>query len=40
MKIAPYFKWFDFWIGLFYDVGKKILYIGLLPTIGIKIEFQ
>jgi hypothetical protein len=38
MKIKPYFKWFDFWVGWFYDTNKKILYIGLLPMIGIKID--
>ena len=39
MKIKPYFKWFDFWIGFFYDIKKKILYIGILPMLGIKISF-
>jgi hypothetical protein len=39
MRIKPYFKWFDFWIGLFYDINKKILYIGLIPMIGLKIIF-
>jgi len=39
MKINLYFKWFDFWIGWFYDTKKKILYIQLLPMIGIKILF-
>jgi len=38
MKIRPYFKWFDFWVGFFYDVRKKILYAGL-PMVGIKFEF-
>ena len=40
MKIRPYFKWFDFWVGLFYDTKKKILYFGLLPMLGVKIEFR
>jgi hypothetical protein len=40
MKIKLYFKWFDFWVGFFYDRKKNILYIGLLPMIGIKIEFE
>ena len=38
VKIQFYFKWFDFWIGFFIDTKKKILYIGLLPMIGIKID--
>lgn len=38
VKISPYFKWFDFWIGWFFDTNKQVLYIGLIPMFGIKIE--
>lgn len=31
------FKWFDFWIGWFFDVRAKVLYICLLPTLPIKL---
>jgi hypothetical protein len=38
LKIKIIFAWYDFWIGLFYDKNKKILYIFLIPMIGLKIE--
>jgi hypothetical protein len=31
------FKWFDFWVGLFYDTQAKELYIGLIPMLPIRI---
>jgi len=34
------FAWFDFWIGIFYDVSKKILYLFSIPMFGIKINFN
>ncbi|MDF2615402.1 MAG: hypothetical protein K0Q47_57 [Sedimentibacter sp.] len=40
MKIKPMFAWYDFWIGLFYDKNKKILYVFPIPMFGIKIEFR
>jgi hypothetical protein len=39
VKITPYFKWFDFWVGLFYDAKKRILYFGFFPMLGIKFDF-
>lgn len=32
------FKWFDFWIGIFYDKNNKIIYFCPIPTICIKIN--
>ena len=39
MKIKPMFAWYDFWIGLFYDTKKKILYLFPIPMFGLKIRF-
>ncbi len=38
MKINISFRWYDFWIGFYYDTKKKILYVCPLPMI--VLEFQ
>jgi len=38
MKIKPFFKKEDFWIGLYHDKEKRVLYFCPFPMIGIKIE--
>lgn len=35
-----FWAWFDFWIGLYYDIGHKTLYICPLPTIVFRFEFE
>lgn len=40
MKIKFIFKWFDFWVGLFYDTKKKDLYIFPIPMFGFLISFK
>lgn len=37
--IRPYFRWYDMWMGLYWDRTDKCLYIGYLPMLGIKIAF-
>lgn len=39
MTIKPIFAWYDFWIGLFYDQQKKVLYIFPVPMFGLRISF-
>lgn len=38
MKITPYFRWYDIWVGLFIDTKKRTLYLGYFPMLGIKVE--
>lgn len=38
MKIRPLFKWYDFWVGWFWDGKKRRLYILPFPCVGIVIE--
>ena len=38
MKAKIIFKWFDFWIGLFWDKKHKSLYLFPIPTVGVKID--
>ncbi len=39
MKISVILRWYDFWIGFFYDQGKRCLYFFPIPTVGFKIQF-
>jgi len=38
VKIRPFFKWFDLWIGLYIDSKQKAAYLCFL-TLGIKITW-
>jgi len=40
MKFRIFWAWFDCWIGWYYDVGHRTLYICPLPTLVLRIEFQ
>jgi hypothetical protein len=39
MKIRPVCKWYDFWVGLFWDGSKRRLYILPLPCLGVCLDF-
>lgn len=40
IKIRPVLAWYDFWIGVFWDRKKRIVYILPLPMMGVAISFQ
>jgi hypothetical protein len=40
IKFKIIFKWYDFWIGLFWDRHRKMLYIFPIPMLGIRISFN
>lgn len=40
MKIKPIFAWFDFYVGAFWDIKKRKLYIIPFPMIGIVLDFS
>lgn len=37
-RIEPYFKWLDFRIGFYYNRTTGDLYIGYLPTLGVRVN--
>ena len=39
MSVKPLFAWYDLWIGLFFDVPKRRLYIFPVPMLGVVIQF-
>ena len=39
MDVRVFFAWYDFWIGAYYHVGHRTLYICPLPMIVFRFEF-
>lgn len=40
MKFSVFWAWFDFWVGAYYDVGHRTLYICPLPMCVLRFEFS
>ena len=38
MKLGISFKWYDLWIGAYYDRINRVLYVCPLPTIAIVVK--
>jgi hypothetical protein len=38
MKIQFLFKWYDLWVGIFYDRKNRWIYLLPLPTVGIILK--
>jgi hypothetical protein len=36
--ITPFFRWYDLWVGAYYDRQDGYLYVCPLPMVGIKIR--
>ncbi|MCX6742021.1 MAG: hypothetical protein NTX24_02490 [Candidatus Pacearchaeota archaeon] len=36
MRVKLFFKWYDLWVGFYYDKQDEALYFCPFPTIGIK----
>lgn len=40
MRIRPFFRWFDLWIGAYVDLEKRAVYVCPVPMLGLKIELS
>ena len=40
LKIKPFFRWYDLWVGIFIDTDKDAIYVCPVPMIGIKLEWS
>ncbi|MBX3396534.1 MAG: hypothetical protein KF841_14325 [Phycisphaerae bacterium] len=40
MKLSLKFKWFDLWLGAFWDRDRNTLYVCILPCLPIVIDFR
>lgn len=38
-KITPFFRWYDLWIGAYWDRKARSLYILPMPMFGIRLDF-
>ena len=38
LKLTPYVRWFDLWVGLYVDVHKRRLYLQPLPCLGVRLD--
>lgn len=36
-RVKPFFRWYDLWIGAYYDRNEKVLYVCPLPMLGVRI---
>lgn len=37
MSVTPFFRWYDLWIGFYWDRFERVLYFCPLPMVGLKI---
>lgn len=39
IKISVVCAWYDFWVGIYWDIRKRRLYLLPVPCLGIVIQF-
>lgn len=39
MSVRPFFRWYDLWVGAYYDRASRALYVCPLPMFGIRLSF-
>jgi hypothetical protein len=40
VKVRPFIAWYDLWVGAYWDVAKRRLYLMPVPCIGIVVDFN
>jgi len=40
LKVKPFFRWYDLWVGVFVDTKNEAVYIIPFPMFGIKIWWK
>ena len=39
-RVRPFFRWYDLWIGAYWDRVNRTLYVCPVPCVGLKIDFR
>ena len=39
-RISLFFAWYDFWVGIYWDHKRRMLYILPVPMFGIRIDLS
>lgn len=40
LRIKPFFRWYDLWVGLYIDVKGRAVYWCPIPMLGIKVYLE
>lgn len=38
MSVEPFFRWYDLWVGTYWDCVNRVLYVCPLPMVGIAVR--
>lgn len=39
MRVAPFFRWYDLWVGAYWDHQSRTLYVCPVPMLGLRVRF-
>jgi hypothetical protein len=39
VRVTPFFRWYDLWVGLYVDRKGRALYFCPVPMFGLKVEW-
>jgi len=38
-RVSLFFRWYDLWVGAYWDRNARVLYVCPLPMVGVRIRF-